>query len=868
MAIHVQRIGLPAPGRVAMGWLLGVWLLVGNTALRAAEPIDEARDAYRKGEYAKCLSMAGAAVAARDKEGDWPLLQLRVLLTLGRQADAYDAATNALARDSRSIRLRWLAREVFTGTGRTNEARAMIDEIRALMTNRPWAYREAADLVAFGKVALVLGADPKDVLERLYDPALKADPKSVEAHLAKGELALDKHDGALAAKAFEAAVEAVPQQPDLMLGLARAYADSDRVRMMALIDEVLKINPRHLPTLLILADHQIDAENYDGATKLLDEVKAVNPVHPDHWAYRAVLAHLRYDAAGEAAARQAGLAGWERNPRMDHLIGLKLSQKYRFAEGAASQRRALSMDPGYLPAKAQLASDLLRLGEETEGWQLAQDVHGQDGYDVAAYNLVTLHDTMSKFTTISNAAFVVRMNAREAEIYGSQVMDLLGRASAALVSKYGATLQLPTFVEIFANQKDFGVRTFGMPDNPGFLGVCFGRVVTANSPAANPGHPVNWQAVLWHEFCHVVTLQLTANRMPRWLSEGISVHEERQANPAWGQRMTPRYREMILKGDMPPVARLSGAFLAPRTPFHLQFAYFHSSLVVDFLVREFGVEKLRGILGSLREGVDINAAIARHTVAMDEFEKRFTAFARASALAMAPGLDFDRPETNLVVALGAAGLESWAEGRPTNYWALVRRAGKLTADRQWAEARPVLEKLVELHPTQQGSDSAFPMLAAVYRHLGETNREREVLSRHAAQDADAVDAYLRLAEMNAASGQWTNVLINVDRYLAVNPLTAMPYRWQARASEGTGRIPGAIEAQRTLLKLDPPNPSEVHFDLARLLESSDPTLARRHVLAALEEVPRHRAALRLLRRLQEKLPAHARSGSSNGKGFE
>ena len=30
---------------------------------------------------------------------------------------------------------------------------------------------------------------------------------------------------------------------------------------------------------------------------------------------------------------------------------------------------------------------------------------------------------------------------------------------------------------------------------------------TANSPAAQAGHPANWQAVLWHEFCHVVTLQ-------------------------------------------------------------------------------------------------------------------------------------------------------------------------------------------------------------------------------------------------------------------------------------------------------------------------------------------------------------------------
>lgn len=52
-------------------------------------------------------------------------------------------------------------------------------------------------------------------------------------------------------------------------------------------------------------------------------------------------------------------------------------------------------------------------------------------------------------------------------------------------------------MEIFDSQKGL-VRTFGMPDDPGYLGVCFGRVVTANSPAANKASPVNWEAVLWH----------------------------------------------------------------------------------------------------------------------------------------------------------------------------------------------------------------------------------------------------------------------------------------------------------------------------------------------------------------------------------
>ena len=199
-----------------------------------------------------------------------------------------------------------------------------------------------------------------------------------------------------------------------------------------------------------------------------------------------------------------------------------------------------------------------------------------------------------------------------------------------------------------------------MPDNPGFLGVCFGRVVTANSPASQGGNPANWEAVLWHEFCHVVTLQLTKNKMPRWLSEGISVYEELQANPTWGQTMNPRYREMVLGDDLTPVSELSAAFLTPKSDLHVQFAYYQSALVVEYLAGEFGFEKLKAILRDLANGVDINEAIAKHTAPMKQIEKEFATFAKAKAEALGPGLDWKKPEaeSGLLRRLGLRGSSS------------------------------------------------------------------------------------------------------------------------------------------------------------------------------------------------------------------
>src|SRR5262249_24725498 len=153
--------------------------------------------------------------------------------------------------------------------------------------------------------------------------------------------------------------------------------------------------------------------------------------------------------------------------------------------GAAHQKQALAFDANYLPAKGQLAQDLLRLGDESEGWKLAQEAQKEDAYDIALFNLTTLHDTMQRFATVTNNDFIIRMNSREAAIYGEQALDLLTRAKTNLCSKYGYELPGQAIVEIFNEQKDFAVRTFGMPGNPGYLGVCFGNLITANSPAAH-----------------------------------------------------------------------------------------------------------------------------------------------------------------------------------------------------------------------------------------------------------------------------------------------------------------------------------------------------------------------------------------------
>jgi len=881
--------------------LSGVMFMALVSTTVAAPDLPEARSQLLAGNYADCIALAETALQGRADREEWQLLLSEALLKTGRYPQARTVITNALAQRPGRVRLRWQAREVLQQNGQPGAASEMVEEILQRISAQPGSYREASSLVVFGQAALLKGADPKRVLDRIYNTAMKAEPKLRDVYLASGELALAKHDFALAAKKFQEGLKQLPDDPDLHFGLAQAYAPSEQALMINSLEAALERNSNHVGSLLLLTDHNIDAEDYAGAEKLLDRINTVNPWHPEAWAYRAVLAHLQNQLPKEKAARESALKFWPTNPRVDHLIGLKLSQKYRFTEGAARQRQALDYDPDYLPAKAQLALDLLRLGEEAEGWQLANEVQKQDGYDVAAYNLVTLHETMGKFTTLTNRDFILRMSKHEAGVYGGRVLALLEQAKSNLCAKYGFELKQPTTVEVFPEQKDFAVRTFGMPGNPGYLGVCFGTVVTANSPAAHPGHPVNWEAVLWHEFCHVVTLQLTRNKMPRWLSEGISVYEESRANPAWGQQMTPRYREMILGDELTPVSKLSAAFLAPRSQLHLQFAYYESSLVVEFLIQRFGLDALKAILQDLGTGAEINETLEKRTAPMAEIEKEFTAFARDRAEKLAPGLDWEKPEmlaslskkgnvekptpvfpgpprTNSTEFLKRYGLSrasdedtfvKWIANRPTNFYALTEQIGRLVEQKKFEEAKAPLQKLLELYPAQTGADSAYRTLAAVHRTLGETNAERQVLARFAERDNEATDAYLRLMELGAAAGDWPAVAQNAHRYLAVDPLVAPPYRFLAQVGEQTSEARAAIAAYRALSQLDPPNPAEVHFRLAQWLHRVGDPAARRHVLQALEEAPRYQAALRLLLEINSTSPqAKSSAGGKPAASFE
>lgn len=812
----------------------------------SAATLSEARKLYETGDYAGCIEACKLGTEANRWFEEWWLLKIRSELTTGAYAEAFRTFEAAHQIHTFSLSLKWAGVEVLRRTGRADEATALLKSIRDLAEAAPRRLEEVSARVAAGRAMLATGADARVVLENYFDRARKDDPSSAEPYLAAGELSLSKYDFALAAEAFAGAIRRAPENPDAHLGLALAYQESDAERATASLAKALEVNPKHVDSLLFQADNLIDREGYDPAEELLRKVLEINPRHWRAWSYRAVLAHLLGDRTKEQMARAEALSTWGTNPEVDNLIGQKLSQKYRFAEGATYQRRSLEIAPAFQPANVQLCQDLLRLGKDEEGWKRAAAALDADPYNVVAYNLVALDDVLRTYRVLSNPHFRVRMDPREADLYGDRAVQLLTRAKKNLARRYNIDISEPVSIEIFPRQSDFAIRTFGLPGGSGFLGVCFGPVITVNSPASRMARPSNWEAVLWHEFCHTVTLGKTKNKMPRWLSEGISVYEERRENPAWGQAMTPEYRTLILDGGATPVSQLSGAFLRPPSPMHLQFAYYQSSMVVQYIVERFGESAIGKVLTELASDVRINDALAKHTEPMEKLDAGFAEWFKKLAEDLGtPGTDWRKPEVPLDA--DSSVMAAWNKANPNSFYGLLGEGRALLAEEKFAAARAPLTRAIALHAGYAEAGGPYLLMAAVHRALKESADERRMLEKHVALDADGIEPRLRLAELAEAAGDWKAVGVYADQILAINPLIPGPHQLLVKAAEATGDSAGAIRGLTALLVLDPLGRAEHHYKLARLcFAQKELPAARNQIIRALEEAPRYREAHQLL----------------------
>jgi tetratricopeptide (TPR) repeat protein len=667
-----------------------------------------------------------------------------------------------------------------------------------------------------------------------------ADPAIVET--AWGRLFLEKHNPAEALKSFTAALTADPSWAPAMAGLARVLEDEDPPKAAEAAEKAIAIDPQLADAHLLLAGLHLDADRDTDARAEIDKVLAFNPSQLEAHAMLAAMAYVKDDKP--AYDREVGKA-LDINPaygEVYRLAGQQAASHYRFEEAATLAEKALTLDPTSTRAAGDLGMHLLRTGDETGARRALDRSWRGDPFDVVTFNLLKMLDNLDQFVTVKEGVIEMKMHRDEVAVLREYAMPLAQDALKTLSARYGFTPTGPILVEIFPNHDDFAVRNLGLPGMIGALGACFGRVVTMDSPnARQPPGSFSWQATLWHELAHVVTIQMSNQRIPRWLTEGISVYEESVQRPEWGRDMETTFARAMDKGKVLKLKDLNAGFMRPDT---ISLAYYEASLLVEHIVTSRGQPVLRALVKSYADGIDTDTALKRAlNASMNDLQGTFDKALEDKFGAMRRALhDSDKP----VDATSLDALKAAAASKPDSYITQLA-LGQALAEKGDAAAYAPLQRAAVLVPTAIGPESPHALMAALAEKLND--RPRAIKEYEALIDADHtnLEAARKMSALAEAAGDERATSVAVSRSVALDPFDAASHsRWGRLALKNRDAAVATREF-RAALQTGAADKAAAHCDLGEsYLLAGRRAEAKKEALAALEIAPSFERAQELL----------------------
>lgn len=701
----------------------------------------------------------------------------------------------------------------------------------------------------------------------LFSEAVRLDSNNIEALTWWGDLFQEKFNDEDARANYTQALEVNARYTPALVGLARISAPE------RYLTRALDINPRDAMALETFGAMLVRNDREEEGRRFLDQALAANAESIGALSALAGLAVLKDDLSEfesieqRLQAAQLGRADFYAN------VAEFLGNNYRFTEAVEYANKAIEADPYNWHGHTVLGSNLVRLGEEDSGREHLELAFDNDPFNVLTSNMLQVFDVLDDYATLESEHFRVNMSERDALVLWPFMEELLEDSWDRLVSKYQFEPEVPVILQVFERTEDFAVRSVGLPDIGPLVGICFGKVVTLISPDTLSA---NWQEIVWHELVHVWTLQMTNNRMPRWLSEGISTWEERERRPEWGRRQGLELIRAVQQDRLLPVGNLNAGFTGANSNADLSFAYFQSYLVVEHIVEHFGFEKL---LELIHQYADIRPESEMFMnvfeMDMDTFDAGFRAWIEQRVdeinvyVHVEDGPDEGeghghglRENNSAVLAelYNSASLKQHMERRvqsqPRDFQAHLQLGIVHFRDRDYQDAIEHLETALELLPDYSGYPSPALVLSQVYDALGDRQSQLRYLEIMLENQQHDFSSPLLLAREALEREDLATASYYLERAVSVNPYRADIHRLSAQLAQQQGDSGRAVSAYEVLLTLDTSDPVDARTNLAEAyLSNQQPVDARATVLRALEVAPGYRRAqealLDAVERLQE-----------------
>ena len=680
-----------------------------------------------------------------------------------------------------------------------------------------------------------------------YRDAASALPNDPAINTEWGDLFREKFQNGEALRSYEIALKADATWVPAIVGSARTIADENPPQAVALAKHALELNPSSVDAYVFLAEQAADASKHDEAREALTKALEINPSSLDAHALVAALAYVQ-DKSSEFEAEVAKtLAIAPTYSDVYRVAGELTAHNYRFDEAVDLTRRALTLDPKNPRTLADLGMQLLRTGDEAAARAALETSWNVDKFDRVTKNMLDMLDKVDKFVTVRDGDIVVRMDANEAPVLQEYAVPLAHQALTTLSAKYEFTPRGPILIEIFPRHDDFAVRTLGLPGMIGALGACFGRVVAMDSPRARPGE-FQWEATLWHELTHVITLQMSNQRLPRWLSEGISTYEEKKARADWARQQDIEFVGLLDRGEAIKLTDLNAAFTNPRL---ISIAYYEASLVVEHIVATYGDAGLRKLIRSYSQGLENEAAIKAtlntdFAQMQDGFDKTLDKLFADIRGVVNPPKDVE------LLKMEVEELRALAAANPRSYPVRIVLGTRLRKAGKPDDAMQEFETAAKLLPIATGPESPHAQMADIALEKKDVARAIAELQALVAVDFDNVEAPRKLVTLLRQEKVEDAAKLRpiYERIAAIDPFDAEAHAALGRFAMQRNDPESASREFRAVIALAPVDRAAAQTDLAEsYFKSGKKVEAKKHTLAALEIAPSYERAQDLLLKL-------------------
>ncbi|MDX2268321.1 MAG: tetratricopeptide repeat protein [Bryobacter sp.] len=657
-----------------------------------------------------------------------------------------------------------------------------------------------------------------------FEQALERYPGDPYVRIRYGQLFFDGFNRNEAVKLLTEALELDPTNAEGMLALAKILSRGFDAKAMELAEKAAEADPALYEAHELLARLHLENSDFEKATAAANKALTIQPNSLNALATLGTMELLKNKPAPQMEKIEAldpsyGEA-W-------YWAGHHFVQNRRYEEAIRFYRKALDKTPDLHIAREQLGVNLMRLGQPEEARRQLEQAYNAGHHSNEVVNSLRLMDSYKNFLSHSFEGGEVRLHKKEADVLQPYFEEEVRRARAVYEGKYKMKLAAKLEVEVYPDHEDFAVRTLGMP-GLGATGVSFGPVVAMDSPSARKPGEYHWASTLWHELSHSYILVKSKFLVPRWFTEGISVHEETQADPEWGDNIEPPMLDALAKKKFLPVMELDSGFVRPKNPLQVGLSYFQAGQALDWIVRDYGQDTVNAMVDSFAEQMPLEKVLEKHLqLTPNQFDEKLQAFLEAR----------------------------WGESsrRLPDFSKAMRAADQAMKAKNWDGVIAEAEKARAAFPQHVGP---YELLGRAYTEKGETLKARDALRLYAEKGGREVWALKGLAKVEEATDNPDKAAAALQRLIYIAPLGDEDLHKQLGNLFLTlGKADRALPAFRAQLASKPVDPAGVYFNLARTYVAlSRQDEAQEALFNALELAPGFKPAQKLLLELESKNP--------------